>query len=99
MCGVFPCLAPSRQKSPAPNESRQAFGRVTANLLLTADRFKMDPSQKKSASAVERVCAELKIYRMYVCTHLDRKSVYVANLEEEVQGKEDRATGQHVSKG
>lgn len=49
----------------------------------------MDRSQKKCASAVERVCAELKIYRMYVYSHLDRESVYVGNLEEEVQGKGD----------
>lgn len=56
------CLAPSLQKAPAaPNESRQVFGRVTIN--LTADRFKMDPSQKcASASASAAAAAAAHVW-------------------------------------
>lgn len=44
----------------------------------------MDPSQK-CASAAARVCVVKNIYRMYINSHLNRKSVYVGNLEEETE--------------
>lgn len=84
------CLAPFLLKAPASNESRQVFGRVTIKLFLTADRFKMDPSQKcatAAAAASAAACVEVKIYCMYIHIHLDRNCVYVGNLVETLRGK------------
>lgn len=81
-----PSLAPSIQKAPAPNESRQILGRAAAPLFLTADRFKMDQPQKYVA-----VCVSGQKY--IHCTHTFRHlSVYVGVLNE-VPGDARRERG------